>query len=542
MGRTITVVARSLAIVLFLAIGLSSYGCQDTGSISDEPEAQLSSLQVDPPGVLQPAFSRNTVSYEADVSTTVTSVTVKASPENNTTTMTINGAATGAGQERTVTLGAPGSRTNITIVLTAQSGSRNTYVVIVNRPASNNSDLSALQVAPGTLSPAFTASNSSYTVDVASTVTSISVTATPEDNTTTMTINGVTVGTGQGRTVTLGSPGLSTSITVVLTAQSGSRNTYVVVVNRAESGNNNLSTLRVTPGALSPAFTAGTLTYTADVAATVTSVTIFATKSDSNAEMSGSITAGAGTASGQTSIQLGGPGTTTSVSITVTAQNGNPKTYRVTVERAALASNNNLSALTVTQGSLDPGFAPSTTTYTVDVATTVTSVTVTATKADSNASMVVNGQGTSSDQGRDIALGAPGSNTSISIVVTAANGNPKTYSITVSRAAPASDNNLRALTVSSGTLTLPLVPSFARSVTNYTVEVGSSISTVAISATKSDPDAVMSGSVTAGAGVATGQATIQLDGPGTSKVASIIVTAPNQTSKTYTITVNRGFR
>ncbi|UVT19162.1 MAG: cadherin-like beta sandwich domain-containing protein [Nitrospira sp.] len=537
MGRTITVAARSLVAVLFLAIGLGFSGCQDSGSLSNEPEAQLSSLSVSP-GVLRPAFSSNTVSYEVDVSTTVTSVTVTATPENNTTTMTINGAATNAGQGRTVALGGLGSRTSITIALTAQSGSRNTYVVVVNRTASNNSDLSALSVTPGVLSPAFAPSTSSYVVDVASTVTSVSVVATPEDNTTTMTINGAATGVGQGRTVTLGSLGSSTSITIVLTAQSGSRNTYVVVVNRAESGNNNLSALRVTPGALSPAFTAGTLTYTADVAATVTSVTVFATKSDSNAEMSGSITAGTGTASGQTSIQLGGPGTTTSVAITVTAQNGNSKTYRITVERAALASNNNLSALTVTQGSLDPGFASGTTTYTVDVATTVSDVTVTATKADSNASMVVNGQGTSSGQGRDIALGAPGSDTSISIVVTAPNGNSKTYRITVSRAASA-NNNLSALTVSSGSLAPPFTPS----IVTYAVNVDSGVANVTITATKSDPNAVMSssGSVIAVAGDPTGQVNASV-GLGTSTEVLITVTAPDGTPKTYRITVSRPFR
>ncbi|UVT16574.1 MAG: cadherin-like beta sandwich domain-containing protein [Nitrospira sp.] len=537
MGRRIPFITHGLAIALILAIGFIFYGCQDTGSISDEPEARLSSLSVSP-GVLRPAFSSNTVSYEVDVSTTVTSVTVTATPEDNTTTMTINGTATGAGQGRTITLGDPGSRTNITISLTAQSGSRNTYVVIVNRPASNNSDLSALRVTPGALSPAFAPSTSSYTVDVASTVTGVSVVATPEDNTTTMTINGVATGVGQGRTVMLGSLGSSTSITIVLTAQSGSRNTYVVVVNRAESSNNNLSALSVTPGPLAPAFAQNTISYTVTVASAVTSVTVSATKSDPNAEMSGSITAGGGTASGQASIQLGGPGTTTSVSITLTAPNGSSKIYRITVERAALASNNNLSALSVTQGSLDPGFAPNTTAYSADVATTVTEVTVSATKADSNASMVVNGQGTSSGQGRDITLGAPGSDTNITIVVTAPNGIAKTYRITVSRAASA-NNNLSALTVSSGSL----APPFAPGTVTYAVNVDSGVASVTLSATKSDPNAVMSasGSVIAAAGDSTGQVTASV-GLGTTTEVLITVTAPDGTPKTYRITVSRPFR
>jgi hypothetical protein len=52
----------------------------------------------------------------------------------------------------------------------------------------------------------------------------------------------------------------------------------------------------------------------------------------------------------------------------------------------------------------------------------------------------------------------------------------------------------------------------------------------------------MSGSVTAGAGVLTGSATISLGGPGITTRITITVTAPNESSKTYTITVNRPFR
>src|SRR6185312_10016073 len=102
-----------------------------------------------------------------------------------------------------------------------------------------------------------------------------------------------------------------------------------------------------------------------------------------------------------------------------------PKTYTITIERAARAGNNNLSALTVSPGTLAPPFSPSTTQYAVDVGSTVTSVTVTAVLQDTTAGMEINGQGAGSSQARDIALGEEGSNTTITIRVTPPNGNAK---------------------------------------------------------------------------------------------------------------------
>ena len=84
-------------------------------------------------------------------------------------------------------------------------------------------------------------------------------------------------------------------------------------------------------------------------------------------------------------------------------------------------------------GSLSPAFTAARTSYTVNVGSGVDDITVTATKADSNAGMTINNQGTNSGQARSINLGAPGSSTEIDITVTAPNGDPKTYTVTVNR-------------------------------------------------------------------------------------------------------------
>jgi phage major head subunit gpT-like protein len=90
-----------------------------------------------------------------------------------------------------------------------------------------------------------------------------------------------------------------------------------------------------------------------------------------------------------------------------------------------LSGNANLSALAVSGGSLSPAFNPLVTEYTVNVANSVSSITVTGTPADAGASVSAN-----SGAAQSLSVG---SNT-IAITVTAANGTVKTYTVTVTRA------------------------------------------------------------------------------------------------------------
>ena len=301
--------------------------------------------------------------------------------------------------------------------------------------------LSSLTVSPGGLQPAFSRNTTNYTVDAPTAATSVTVTTVPGSTTDTMTINGVTTAAGQGRSIPLGAPGSTITITIIVFSQTGNETTYTVIVTRLLSSDNNLSALSVTVGnatqPLSPRFVGTILEYTVDVATNVASVVVSATKSDSSAVMLiGSVSVPAGTASGQASTSLGAPGTATPVLIEVTAPNGSKKIYRITVNRAA-ASNANLSALTVTPPGFfpPPGFVPSTLNYTVDVDTNVTSVEVSATKADPNA--VISGD-LPNEGHATIPLDGPGTSRVITIIVTAQDTvTIKTYHITVNRAAAA---------------------------------------------------------------------------------------------------------
>ena len=90
----------------------------------------------------------------------------------------------------------------------------------------------------------------------------------------------------------------------------------------------------------------------------------------------------------------------------------------------------NLSNLTVKPGRLQPAFSGNITDYTVDVPTSVASVTVTAQPQDAQASITINNQTTKSLL---VPLGVAGTSTPISIEVTSRNGILKTYLVTVTR-------------------------------------------------------------------------------------------------------------
>ena len=311
-------------------------------------------------------------------------------------------------------------------------------------PLSPDAKLSSLTVNPGPL-PTFSSDVVSYTVNVATAVASVTVTAQPQNAGATVSINGQLT---TNQSVSLNAAGSSTAIPIVVTAVSGSQNTYIVTVNRtALGGNNNLRGLTVSPGPLVPAFVASTTIYTVDVATLVTNVTVTAQAQDAGATVS----INNQPTTNPTSIPLGAAGTPTSIQIEVTAPNGNQKTYLVTVNRAGLGGNNNLQSLSVSPGSLAPGFTPSTRSYTVNVADTVDSITVSAQAQDAGATVSIENQTTTS---LSVLLEPAGTPTLISIDVTAPNGSQKNYTVRVNRAASIPAPSITTTTLPNGNVSI----------------------------------------------------------------------------------------
>jgi tRNA threonylcarbamoyladenosine modification (KEOPS) complex Pcc1 subunit len=288
-----------------------------------------------------------------------------------------------------------------------------------------------------------------------------------------------------------------------------------------------LSGLALSSGTLSPTFDSATTSYTSSVANSVASgYTVTPTKSDSNAS---------------TAQYIGSTGTTVFsgalavganvIRTVVTAQDGaTTKTYTVTVTRAA-STDATLSALALSSGTLSPTFASGTTSYTASVANSVTSITVTPTRTQANATITVNGTTvTSGTASGSISLNV-GSNT-ISVVVTAQDGTTTgTYTVIVTRLS--NDATLSALVLSSGTLN----PSFASGTTSYTASVANSVTSITVTPTRAQANATITVNGTSvTSGTASGSISLNVG----SNTLSVIVTAQDGTTTgTYTVTVTR---
>ena len=208
---------------------------------------------------------------------------------------------------------------------------------------------------------------------------------------------------------------------------------------RAGFKNDLLSLLKLSNGVKMPVFKSSTTSYTANVVNGVTSTVVTAAMADPNATMllNGTEAITANVASAPLALAIG-PNT---ITIKVTAQNDTAtQTYTVTVIRAA-AKNDYLASLKLSRGALSPVFAGTNTEYTATVVNGVSSLTVTPTADDPNATLLLNNTITiaSGATSAPIAL-AVGPNT-LTVQVTAADGVTKqTYTVTVTRATGATDS------------------------------------------------------------------------------------------------------
>lgn len=484
-----------------------------------------------------------------DIGNNVTSITLTATKSDPNTVMVIKSpsgevtvsAGTAKG-EAIVPLGAPGSAITVPIVITGPKGGESTYKVTINRGASDNNFLKTFSISPGIDIKNVT--QLTYNVNVESNVGQVTVSATLQDSTASMTVNGKPTKPGEKQTITLKDPGVApsrTDIDIIVTAENRTTNSYKIKVFRAAlNGDTDLGRLTVSPGNLT--FDPNDQEYTVSLLSNVTSVVITAAPKDSTATV---------TVNGQpspTDITIGAPGPEVriTVPIVVTAQNQkDKKTYNIFFIRAALGGNNNLQSLAVSQPGLSPSpFRADRTVYTLDVGSNVDNITVTATPQDTGASMSIkvnNGAPSTITAGQAspaISLAPGPSSTEIEVIVKAQNQSEKPYLITVTRAAPSSNANLSALSVTAGTAVTPLSSPFDSNTVTVAPEVGE----VVVRATKDDATATMAiGSVTVPPGTASGQSTFTLNGAGGEPTPiSVTVTAQNGVDvKTYTISVIR---
>jgi spore germination protein GerM len=429
--------------------------------------ADLSNLALSS-GTLSPAFSSATTSYTTSVANAVSSITVTptAAQANATIAVRING-----GSYASVTSGSPSGAlalnvggNAVDVRVTAQDGTTiKTYSVTVTRaaPLSSNADLSNLALSAGSLNPAFSSTTTTYTASVANAVSSITVTPTAAQTNATIAvrINGssyanVTSGSASGA-LALNVGG--NTVDVRVTAQDGTTiKTYSVTVTRAAAITPPTVT---TPTAASVTATGATLggNVTSDGGSAITErgVVYSVTAMNSNPVIGGSGVVKVAT-TGTTGVFTGAvTGLTqgTGYSYKAFATNSSGTSYTSTGTFTTFSTNADLSSLALSSGTLSPAFASGTISYTASVANTVSSITVTPTRAHSGASIQVR---VNSGSWSNVASGSPsgplalnvGSNT-VDVRVTAQAGNTRTYTVTVTRSAA-----LVAPTVTSPTATI----------------------------------------------------------------------------------------
>jgi hypothetical protein len=360
---------------------------------------------------------------------------------------------------------------------------------------SSDVSLSQLAVNHGTLSPAFSAEETDYTVDVIHIVDNIDLTVVANDE------SAILTGDSGSKPLSVGSNVFS--IHVAAEDQVNSAD-YSLTVTRADAtADATLSALSVNKGTLTPAFDPLVSEYSVTLPYVDADIEITATTNGENASLSGN---------GVQNLTVGD----NELIVLVTAENGTTTgSYKITVTRTAAATDATLKTLTINNGTLSPAFSPAITDYTVNVAYVIESITIAAEANDSKA-ISVTGTG---EQNLNI-----GENT-FNIVVTAEDSEvTNTYTIKVTRTAASTDATLKTLTVSNGTLT----PAFSPAITDYTVNVTRSIDKITIVAEANDSKAI---SVTG-----TGEQNLIIG----ENTFNIVITAEDSgVTNTYTIVVTR---
>lgn len=197
--------------------------------------------------------------------------------------------------------------------------------------ATTSGSLTNLVPSTGTLSPSFSSTVFNYTMSVGNSVSSIQFTPTSSDTTARITIYGATVSSGASSNALALTLGTNT-ITVLFTPVNGTATQYTITITRSStlSSISSISSLSVSLGTLSPTFSSGTTAYTMTVANGVSSITVTPTLTDSLSTMTVNGTSvNSGSASGSITINVGN----NTITIVVTAENGNTTSYTITVTR-----------------------------------------------------------------------------------------------------------------------------------------------------------------------------------------------------------------
>jgi hypothetical protein len=190
---------------------------------------------------------------------------------------------------------------------------------------------------------------------------------------------------------------------------------------------NSLSKLEIEGAALDQAFSANITAYTATVENEVSSIQILVEAASPNSSITINGQMVTNGKSDSLSLQTG----ENTILITVNDSSNQSNTYTLTITRKK-NGNNSLNNINLSKGMLSPTFDPKITDYRVEVGNEVESITVSPEVAYETETIKVNG---TVWEKKGIAIELPVGKSEIPILVTAENGEQKTYLLHVTRAA-----------------------------------------------------------------------------------------------------------
>jgi len=386
--------------------------------------------------------------------------------------------------------------------------------------------LSALTVGSATMSPAFNPNVLEYTVTAPYGTISVDIAPTITDASCQLLIDGQPHTNGAAKTITLSVAKQTTRIDVLHTATGITRTYRLTAIWAAPSTQTaNLSSLSVDGATFSPAFDPSLTDYTITLDPLINNIDIAATTAFAAATVN---IADSPTVSGTQTMTVDLLPGNNAVTVVGTSQDATQQvTYTLHVVRG-LPENALLKSIRLNVGTLDPIFDQKTVAYQVTGAGTLKSIDITVETVAPTTALTIGGQAAVSGTAQAVNL-VQGPNL-IPIVITALDGVTQ-YSYILSLNGTVSNADLDDLTLTGQTLDSP----FDAAITDYSLHVANSIDELELTASPSDPRALMilNGSILA----PSSPVTVKL-AEGQNSI-TLMVVAQDASTKTYTIGVYR---
>ena len=431
---------------------------------------------------LKYGFKSETTSYSSiNVANGVTSVTLRPVAVDEVALVEVNGSLVARGGEASISLPNVGTY-DIKVKVIAQDRSvTRTYIMAVQRVPLTDVSLSAITLPPE-LGFTFDPDQSNFSLIVPNERTNLVLSATLNDASSSLKINGVSMASG-ANTDYLGLQVGQNLIEVAVTGKYGiNTQLYSLTITREGSGVAELSSLALNLTGVDLGFQPAKLTYDLSVPHAKGQLVISAQSLENAAIV-------VRDSNGETLAETNGSWTVNlavglnSVTLLVTAQNGADRLYTLNLTRAG-SDNANLASLTASFGAYSPAFDPATTQYSASVSNQIADFSLQAVTQHANASIQLKADGLNRNLGDKIAL-ASGVAKTVDIIVTAEDGSSsRTYQLTVTRE-QSGNARLSSLNVEGKTL----IPAFSADIDTYALSVANADSAIRVTASTASPAA-----------------------------------------------------